>query len=282
LQTEVFFAVLMSAVFQAGWNFFTKKSKADKIAVLAVGWFFLGLVLAAASPWFVDYSVYNSDWLKFSFASGFIHAFYLVFLGWAYTAGDISMVYPVARGLGILWTVLFSALFSLHAFSVNGGVGVLSIISGVLLISHSATQTVQQKKAFFVAVVLSLIISLYSLVDSAAAKKVPFLFLLMMMDLIAPAFVIPFLYKKSPTKIMEVLRFHKAESFFIAVAGSISYIIILWAFSKTSVSYIAALREISVIIASILGISVLNESLSKAKIIGIICVFIGVIFIKCS
>ena len=103
-----------------------------------------------------------------------------------------------------------------------------------------------------------------------------------MMDLIAPALVIPLLYKKSPQKIIDVLRFHKIESFLIAVTGSISYIIILWAFSKTSVSYVAALREISVIIAAILGMCFLKESLSKIKILGIFFVFIGVLFIRWS
>ncbi len=278
----VFLAIISAAFIQASWNFFAKKSSADKTSVLAVGWLLLSLVLLPFVFSTVDFGSFDLTWIGFSLASGVIHAFYIWLLGWAYTVGEISLVYPVARGLGILWTSLFSLSLGLHKFSVNGVMGILSIIAGVLLIGHQATRLVHQRKAFLLAVAVSVVISLYSLVDSQGAKSVPLAFYIMMMNVLTSLFVLPFLFKLSPARVKSVFRHHKKEALLIGIGGSLSYAIILWAFRNSPVSYVAALREFSVVIAAGLGLIVLKESPSRRKLAGIGLVTIGAIFLKWS
>lgn len=282
MDSIVFLAVIASAIFQATWNFFAKKSSADKTSILAVGWFLLGLCLVPVTATLVDFSSFERSWIWYSMASAVIHAFYIALLGWGYNVGEISIIYPVARGLGILWTALASLFLGIHEFSTNGLLGILAIIAGVILIGHKAAALAQHRKAFFIAITVSLMISLYSLIDSHGAKSVPLAFYIMMMNGLTAVLVLPFLLKFAPAKAINVFKRHKKEAFFIAVGGSLSYVIILWAFRTTPVSYVAALREFSVVIASMLGLIFLKEEISKRKLIGIGLVTFGAIFLKWS
>jgi drug/metabolite transporter (DMT)-like permease len=282
LDLKVFSLVIFSAIFQASWNFFAKKSKADKTSLLVVGWFILGCALLVSLPLTVDFSEYNSEWLYYGITSGIIHAAYVALLGWGYTVGDISIVFPISRGLAILWTTLATISFGIHSLSLNGAAGITAIMGGVFLIGHKAIKSEKQKKGFLVAILVSITIALYSINDSKGIKVLPLPFYLMMMNLGTALFAIPFLLKFSKQKLIVAVRKHKFEGFLIGVGGSVAYAIILWAFRNSPVSYVAALREISVAFAALLGIALLNEELSKRKIFGVILVTAGAILIKWS
>jgi uncharacterized membrane protein len=282
VDTIVFIAVLFSATIQATWNFFTKKSQGDRISILAVGWLLFAGFLVMTYPWTVSFSEFESVWLKYALATGVIHALYITLLGWGYSVGEISIIYPVSRGLGILWTSLASYLFGLHTFSLNGTIGVISVVAGVLLIGHKAMNTKTQQKSFFIAVAISMTVLLYSLTDSFAVKHVPLFFYITMLNLITAILVLPFLFKFSKPKLLNVVRHHKFESLLIGGAGTSAYLIILWAFKHASASYIVALREVSVVIASILGLIFLKEEISKRKLVGILLITLGAVLLKWS
>ena len=89
--------ILMAALLHATWNYLAKKSR-DKLAFL---WLF---VLTATVIYFVPFVYWlrshhipTDGWI-YIFATGLIHAFYFWFLGAAYERGDLSTVYPIARG----------------------------------------------------------------------------------------------------------------------------------------------------------------------------------------
>jgi uncharacterized membrane protein len=63
------------------------------------------------------------------------------------------------------------------------------------------------------------------------------------------------------------------------MCSTLAYPMILYAYKLSSVSLVAPLREIATVHASILGIIILKESVSKNKIIGIISIILGAIFI---
>jgi drug/metabolite transporter (DMT)-like permease len=233
-------------------------------------------------PWTVDFRDFDSDWIHFGLTSGLIHAIYIALLGWGYSVGDISIVFPISRGLAILWTTTAAAIFSIHDLSTSGLTGIFCVVAGVLIIGHKAIKSKKQKKGFLIAIFISFTIAAYSINDSLGVKILPLAFYLMAMNLVTAILVAPFLWKFSKPKLMNVLKQHKFEGFLIGVAGSTAYAIILWAFKTSPVSYVSALREISVAIAALLGIILLNEEVSKRKIFGVILVTVGAILIKWS
>ncbi|MFQ6003486.1 MAG: EamA family transporter, partial [Candidatus Zixiibacteriota bacterium] len=89
--------ILLAALLHATWNYLAKKSR-DKLSFL---WLF---VLAAMVIYFVPFvyrlssrNIPTDGWI-YIFATGLIHAFYFWFLGAAYERGDLSTIYPIARG----------------------------------------------------------------------------------------------------------------------------------------------------------------------------------------
>ena len=64
-------------------------------------------------------------------ASGLIHGVYFGCIGGAYQRGDLSLVYPLARGSGPLFIPLLAVLLLGEEISPLGGIGILFIIGGV-------------------------------------------------------------------------------------------------------------------------------------------------------
>jgi drug/metabolite transporter (DMT)-like permease len=276
----VFAAVLFSAFFQGGWNFFAKKSLANAVALLTVGWLFSGLLLLPIALYLVPPSEWDSQWYKFFLGSGVVHAFYAAFLGWGYKIGEVSVVYPIARGLGIVGTSLLSIILGIHGFTLFGALGVLAVVLGTFLIGLKEFPNRDTRKAFLVAVLIALTVSFYTIVDSTGAKQIPPILYLTVMDICTAVIASPYLFLRLKPQVTAVLTRHKVEALLVGSAGSISYFIILWAYQVTPTSYVAALREFSVVIASGLGVFVLRERLYKRKVLAIASIVAGVILLK--
>ncbi|HUP56033.1 MAG TPA: DMT family transporter [Bdellovibrionota bacterium] len=277
---SVFFAVLGSAFFQASWNFAAKRSRADKISLLAVGWFLFGVLFLPFAFLTFDYSQLALDWVVFMTVSGAIHGVYLCLLGWGYTIGEISVIYPVARGLGIVGTTIGALALGMHGLSPPGFAGVSAVVLGTLLIGMREVPKRERRMAFFAAVLIALSVSAYSLVDSLGAKRVPIALYLAGSLLLAPVFASPFLLVKMRKEMAHALRNHKLEALLVAAAGSLAYGIILWAYQRTSTAYVAALREFSVVIAAGLGVVILEEQMYKRKALAVVLILAGVVLIK--
>ncbi len=282
MSTLVFLAVLSSSFMQASWNFLAKKSSANKTVLLLIGWLLFGLVSVPVASLYTDFSLMTETSWKFVLFSGLIHFIYVMVLGWAYTVGEISVVYPVARGVGIAITCVVAYSLGWDELSFQGCMGVAAIILGTLFIAGREVRKLETLKGLLVALLLGSIISTYSLVDSRGALHVPIFFFIGMMNLLTAVIASPLLLTKYKREAVEVLKGRKLEAFFIAFAGSAAYLIILWAYTQTSTSYVVALREFSIVIASGLGVTFLKEALYSNKVVGVMTILLGVVLVRVS
>ncbi len=282
MSTLVFLAVLSSSFMQASWNFLAKKSSANKTVLLLIGWLLFGLVSVPVASFYTDFSLMTETSWKFVLFSGLIHFIYVMVLGWAYTVGEISVVYPVARGVGIAITCVAAYSLGWDELSFQGCMGVAAIILGTLFIAGREVRKLETLKGLLVALLLGSIISTYSLVDSRGALHVPIFFFIGMMNLLTAVIASPLLLTKYKREAVEVMKGRKLEAFFIAFAGSAAYLIILWAYTQTSTSYVVALREFSIVIASGLGVTFLKEKLYSNKVVGVMTILLGVVLVRVS
>jgi drug/metabolite transporter (DMT)-like permease len=276
---DAFLLIILSAFIQATWNFVAKKSSANRAVLIYVGWFMVGLITLPAASLVTDFSNFSPTWLYFIISSSVIHIAYVAFLGWGYAKGDISMVYPIARGVGIAGTTIVALFISVDV-ALCGILGIICITSGTALIGLRESFRKESQHAFFIAVGTGIIVAAYSIVDSAAVKTVPPLFYVAAINLIPAVLAAPILLLRYRPEVGIVLRTHKKESFFVAAAGTVAYVLILYAFQKTPAAYVVALREFSVVIAAGLGVVVLKEKLYKRKIIAIVLILVGMVIIK--
>ena len=128
--------ILLSACIHASWNLASRKTKGD-LAVL-VGGICLACVIITPVAFLVpSYGPITTDAVIYVIASGLIHVAYMALVGAMYRVGDVSLVYPVARGTGVACTALLANPILGEVVSTVGGFGVASIIGGIVIMSLS-------------------------------------------------------------------------------------------------------------------------------------------------
>src|SRR5262249_17653211 len=132
----VFVMVLLSATLHALWNFAAKKVAGN----LGVLW--LGLCLASVLSWPWALLLHRTNGLTLAgglyiMASGMMHAWYFGFLARSDAVGDSSLVYPVARGTGVVGTAVVAVIWLHEGLSVLGMSGILAICLGTGLVGFS-------------------------------------------------------------------------------------------------------------------------------------------------
>ena len=132
MQWNIVLLILFGAALHAGWNVLIKKESDDAsntILIIAgssvIGVVFLPFVpLPLAASW------------PYLGASVVIHLFYFGILLLAYQKGDMSLVYPLMRGLPPMLTALAASILLQESLTVKGWIGVALVSAGALLLTH--------------------------------------------------------------------------------------------------------------------------------------------------
>ena len=165
--------VLGAALLHAGWNALTKRAH-DQFA-------FLCLTLAVASLVFLPVTlsalpaggVPAAAW-PFVVATIVIHALYFYALGRSYRSGEFSLVYPVARGLGVALVPVLAALVLDERPSRTGALGIALVVVGIVAL-HRVGRPAGGGRARGPgtgwALLTGLTIAAYALVDKAGVAR---------------------------------------------------------------------------------------------------------------
>lgn len=279
---EVFTLVLGSAFCHALWNLAARRVSGD-LVVLWLG-FGVGAALIfpfAAHLWYLNpETAFPPASFKFIALTGIIHAIYTGLLSSAYRHGEISLVYPVARGSGVAMTVIFGATLLGEQVSGSGLLGVLLVLVATLCFGIPAWLSAKAKRGYFFALGVGLMISVYSLIDKTAVSIVhPVLYIWAMFTL---SFLLlwPFVLRVSDESIRSRLR---ALWRYVVLVGSgylVSYLLMLFALTLGPVSYLVATRESSAALGAALGIIFLKERLTLLKLVAIASMTAGMICLK--
>jgi uncharacterized membrane protein len=202
-----------------------------------------------------------------------------------YRSGDLSLVYPIARGSGPLLTVLCAILLLQERPSVLAIVGALLICSGAVLLTGNLRQL--RERGSLAAVGFALLtggmIASYTLVDkiAVAAYLVPPLLQDWAANLGRVLLMTPMALNLK-SELLPTWRRAKKSIIAIAVLCPLSYILVLTAMVFTPVSYIAPAREISILFATAMGTQLLAEgdaarrlTAAATMVAGILCLALG-------
>ena len=272
--------LLASAVLHALWNLLLKQSP---VKYVAMGWqviisgviSIIGLFFTGLPP--------RSMWL-FAVVSGTLEAIYFVLLSFAYSDHDFSLIYPVARGAAPALVVLWSFLFLREIPSAGGFIGILTIICGLVIIG--ATNFSQprvgkpQIRGIAIALLIALVISIYTLIDGFAVKHGPALSYGLSMFMLTPVLTSPFLVQHYGwERFIEGRRKQPLRLILVGFLGVIAYLSALFAYSLAPVNYSEAIREVSVVMGAFAGWQFLGEKLGKIRVLGAAVIFAGIVLI---
>ena len=278
--------ILGAAVIHATWNLINKQASGHAtftwiVAVLSA-LFYAPATIAIIEIWQLKFSFVEVGMIAGSAA---LHTGYFLLLNQAYRTGDLSLVYPLARGTGPLLSTLAAILFLGERPSAIALIGALLIIGGVMVLAGNFTRLRQggARTAVGYALITGLFIAGYTLWDKQAVSR--FAIMPMVLDWGANVgraiLLTPFALHYSEEAVIE-WREHKWEAVAVAILIPLAYILVLTAMSFTPVSYVAPAREISILIGTALGARLLAEGDARrrlaaagAMVLGIVALAIG-------
>ena len=278
MDINIFAAVMLAAVLHPAWNGMVKKHKDKAISVSAI--VYGHLPMAFVVMLFMPLPTLES--VPYIILSAIIHQGYQVYLISAYKFGDLTKVYPVARGTGPIVATLISIGLLGVLFSKFQIASIILISFGIIILGLLSKNSQNNNKALFYSLATGFFIGIYSLTDGYGARisLSPLSFL--GWSFILNAMIFPFTLKfMNCSNVFS--RVIKEAKVVFWVGGTLSYIvyaIIVWAFTKAPIPLVAALRESGIIFSIVIGIFFLNEKISIYKIISIILIFLGVVGLK--
>jgi drug/metabolite transporter (DMT)-like permease len=277
ITTPVALLVLLSALMHAGWNYFVKASPdrfLDTVALALAG----SLVSACLLPFFPLPAAASWPWMGITLV---VHVGYFLALVETYRHADLSVAYPLMRGLAPVLVALAAPLLG-EALSPGLLLGVMLIGAGITLPVWLGLRRGNIAGAGIgYACANACIIATYTYTDGvgvrlsgSAAAYTLWLFFLNAWGILAIAF---WRHRAGVTD-------HLRRRWVPALGGSVltlgSYGIVLWAMTVASIPAVAALRETSVIFAALLGASLLKERMGRWRIAGALLVAMGAISIR--
>jgi drug/metabolite transporter (DMT)-like permease len=254
LDLVVFGAVIIAAFLHASWNVLVKINVDRFLALFLIhvlmGFFGIAMVLYAGLP-------IGRSW-SYALLSGVLHTGYNLLLARSYRHGEMSLVYPVARGAAPLVSLALSLFFAGDHISWGGLCALGVLIAGLWLVALGRTARIATDRVTIAyAFGTAIFIGLYTVVDGMGAR----------VSGNALAYAGLGLALRGPQIIRQVVPF-----FWRGAAGSVfssvSYGLVIWAMTKAPIGMVAALRESSILFVLGMSAIVLNEKLTPMRIAG--------------
>jgi drug/metabolite transporter (DMT)-like permease len=273
MEITMIFVVLLAAFLHAFWNFQVRDSddKALGIGAIMLGHLplaILGLLIVGLPPF--------SSW-PFLMASAVFHFGYQIFLMNAYRHGELTQIYPIARGIAPLFITLISVLVFESDFLKQQVAGILMVSGGIFQFHRTKTPLT----GMFLALITGCFIAGYSLVDGYGTRHAgnALSFYGMVTVINGAVFMIylrlfqPGILSRIPTDGRKILLIGGNLSY-------IAYVLVLWACLSAPIAVVSALRETSVVFALLLGTMLLKEKLTVMKIVVTMIILAGVITLR--
>ena len=278
MDLHIFLAVLVAALLHASWNLLVKLDLDRFLALLLISCVMgiMGIVMLMIFPW---PSLASAPYFV---ASGLLHVGYNMFLARSYRTGDLSQVYPIARGTAPLLTFIGAWGLAGEAVTRIGATGILLLVLGIWLTARPGARTIRlDGMTLFFALGTSGFIAAYTLVDGfgsrlsgSASAYAGVLFVLDAFFMIAVA-----LLTRGPQAFAQILPSWKSGTAGALLSAG-AYWIVIWAMSLAPIAAVAALRETSILFVMLMSAVFLKEKVTGFRLLGATLIVIGAVALR--
>jgi drug/metabolite transporter (DMT)-like permease len=213
-----------------------------------------------------------------------LHVAYFFLLSLAYRSGDLSLVYPVARGTGIALVPLVAVLALGERVSPAGAAAIATVVLGVLLVhlrglrpsSPARLVCRLREPGLRYALCTGLVIATYSVWDARGVTLVAppvYNYFVFLAQALAAA---PVALGRGRAVLAHEWRCRRAAIVAAALLSPLAYLLVLLALTFSRVSYIAPARELGIVIGTLLGTLALHESYGRFRVAGSLLIVAGV------
>ncbi|RIK36480.1 MAG: hypothetical protein DCC55_27225 [Chloroflexi bacterium] len=273
--------LVASAFLHMGWNLLMKQAGDRYI----VSWWALLVGALGFLPFALSAGTALQQVWVYALVSAAFQLLYYLMLGFAYNSGDFSLVYPIARGTAPVFIALWAVLLLHESIPWTGLLGLATIVFGILLIGGGSWRgwfdwKIRPSLGTAAPFLVALCISGYSVIDGAAVKQAPpFPYTVLSFGLSALLFTPLVWARHGWPALMAVGR---QQWWRIGLIGAFTYAaygLVLTAYSLAPVSYVGAVREVSIVLAALAGWLWLGESFGLARTVGSLVVVAGIVLV---
>ena len=291
--------LFMSAFTHAGWNFLSKREH-PTLSFYFVSNIFGTLCVLPLLYFYRSHMgmIPTTVWVYVTI-SGFCLAVYMALLAGAYRYGDLSIAYPIARSLPVVIVTAGAMIIDRDTIlRWPYFVGIIFVVGGCVLLPLESLREFSIKKfinvSCLLAVLSAVFISGYTLVDHEALRflrertgsffnPVNATLIYMVLEAITSSVwkgVLVLINAKERENCKVVIRDYKGAAALTGLGIYITYGLVLASMNYVSnIGYVAVFRQLSIPLGAIFGIILLKESKYFPKIIGIIMIFSGLVFV---
>jgi drug/metabolite transporter (DMT)-like permease len=292
--------LVISAFTHAGWNFLSKKEYPTAAFYFAANTFGVICVLPIM-PYYWSWipMIPERVWI-FVVMSGFFLAAYMIALAGAYRTGDISIAYPLARSLPVIFVFVLTIILK-----TGDDLGVWAIVGIILVVIGCIALPMKSWRGFHIlnymnlccllAVVAAFGIAGYTLTDGAALRHLrelpgaPFdpvdaTLIYMVLEGISCSiwqFVLAIFSPSERQNMRIVLQDYRGSAAITGIGIYLTYGLVLASMNfVTNVSYVAAFRQLSIPLGAIFGMALLREPRYFTKMFAVAIIFIGLALVS--
>ena len=287
--------VLSAGLLHALWNLAAKHAGAGiafsfvATAIGVVVWAPVGVTVLLK-----DAQHYGTRQWSLIAASAMLHVLYFAVLLRGYQVGDLSVVYPVARGSGPLITVVAAVLVLGESPGILGVTGVICIVGGVLMIARgNASQSTTASRATLLAGVkyglaTGLFIAAYSVLDGYSVKRsgvspISLDYGSNLFRVVATGAIVAIIAARNTEfSLQNLVRDNWRDALVVGALSPAAYILVLQAVRIAPLSKVAPAREVSMLFAAIFAGRFLREGDTRRRISGAALIAVGVVAIAAS
>ena len=280
--------VLLSALAHATWNLLAKRAINPEV--------FLWCVLVSSSVLLLPLLVFliwkcqilHPGWW-FIFGTVALHIPYFAFLGRSYARADLSLAYPIARGMGSALVPIIGALLLKEVIAPQAVIGIIFVVVGIFtvywwgnlkVLLHDPLKIFREPGVRY-ALLTGLIIAAYSIWDKVGVSYVNPLLYMYFLVLGSALFLTPYVWWYHGISIIRTEIRKKIGNIILSgLLMFLAYSLILFAFQFSRVSYIAPAREVGTVIGVVFGALLLREPFGKGRAIGSCLIITGLVLIS--
>jgi drug/metabolite transporter (DMT)-like permease len=278
LEPTVFILVLIAATLHASWNALVKVG-GDQLVMMVLLCLTAAALVLPLALWTGPPAPASWPYLALSVA---LHTVYFAMLVVIYRLGDLSHVYPLARGSAPLIVALLAALLGGEILGLWGVLGVVLISGGILILALGGRVLAGGGwRTVTAALLTGVTIAAYTVADGFGSRAsgnvlgyIAWLFLLSGLPLLLYAVVV------RGRALISGLRGSWRVGVLSGVFATSAYGLVIWAMARAPIPYVSALRETSVVIAALVGARLLREPFATRRISAAVIVVAGIALLQ--
>jgi len=273
----VFLAVIGAAFLHALWNALIKvgTSRVGGMVILSIAEVPIGLaVVAIAAP-------IDSAAIPWVFVSGITHFGYKFCLTYAYDRGDLSRVYPIARGAAPLAVALAGTVLLPDTVTPVQYLGIVMLGAGILLMAQGVFRRGEDRRMLPFALGSACATAMYTMIDGMGARisGAPVAYVGWVFVADGLIFSTGMLALRGHAVIPREMRAW-GLAVFAAAASYGAYAVSIWAMTLAPIATVAALRETSILFAVLIGWLVFGERMTRDKAVAAMVIVAGVMVMR--